>query len=148
VLLSARCSSAGALPAYWRETRIAPVCFLSRSWKSTPGILETANACGRSAQALKRSTTLLGVAGRLCGRPDFAHLGRQELIGLFSDYHFDISKITALGYAPHIDARAGLQSEIRRAGYPDARPQGHGIARARLRGCRRNKIGPFRVIER
>jgi nucleoside-diphosphate-sugar epimerase len=95
-----------------------------------------------------RIRPVIGVAGRLCGRPDFAHLGRQELIGLFSDYHFDISKITALGYAPHIDARAGLQSEIRRAGYPDARPQGHGIARARLRGCRRNKIGPFRVIER
>jgi nucleoside-diphosphate-sugar epimerase len=58
---------------------------------------------------------LIVVVGQLCGRPDFAHLRRQELIGLFSDYHFDISKITALGYAPRIDARAGLQSEVRRA---------------------------------
>lgn len=58
---------------------------------------------------------VINVLGRLCGRPDFAHLGRQELNGLFSDYHFDISKVTALGYAPRIDAHAGLQSELRRA---------------------------------
>ena len=62
-----------------------------------------------------RIRPLIGVVGRFCGRPDFAHLGRQELVGLFSDYHFDIAKITALGYAPRIDARAGLQSEIRRS---------------------------------
>lgn len=53
--------------------------------------------------------------GRLCGRSDFAHLGTQELTGLFSDYHFDISRITALGYASRIDARARIQSELRRA---------------------------------
>lgn len=57
---------------------------------------------------------LINVVGRLCGRPDFARLGTQELNGLFSDYHFDISKITTLGYTPRIDAHAGLQSELRR----------------------------------
>jgi nucleoside-diphosphate-sugar epimerase len=57
------------------------------------------------------------VVGRLWGRSELAHLRRQELIGVFSDYHFDISKIIALGYVPRIDARAGLQFELRgRAG--------------------------------
>ncbi|HEV2359072.1 MAG TPA: NAD-dependent epimerase/dehydratase family protein [bacterium] len=58
---------------------------------------------------------LINVVGRACGRPDFAHFGRQELDGLFSDYHFDISKIAALGYAARIAARAGLRSELQRS---------------------------------
>jgi len=56
---------------------------------------------------------LINIGGRLWRRPDLAHLGRQELNGVFSDYHFDISKITALGYAPRIDARTGLRCEVR-----------------------------------
>lgn len=56
---------------------------------------------------------LIKAAGRLWGRPELARLGRQELNGLFSDYHFDISKAAALGYTPCIDARAGLRSEVR-----------------------------------
>jgi dihydroflavonol-4-reductase len=58
----------------------------------------------------------INVAGRLWGPPELARLGRQELNGVFSDYHFDIAKVTALGYAPHIDARTGLQNEIRGGG--------------------------------
>jgi hypothetical protein len=60
-----------------------------------------------------RIRPLINVVGRLCGQPDFAHLGMQELNGFFSDYHFDISRITTLGYGPRIDAHAGLQSELR-----------------------------------
>jgi nucleoside-diphosphate-sugar epimerase len=56
----------------------------------------------------------INVVGRVCGNADFARLGVQELNGLFSDYHFDISRITTLGYAPRIDAHTGLQSELRR----------------------------------
>lgn len=61
-----------------------------------------------------RIRPLIVVAGRLCGRPDVARLGRQELVGLFSDYHFDVAKIAALGYVPRIGAAAGLRSEIQR----------------------------------
>ncbi len=64
-----------------------------------------------------RVRPLINVVGRLCGKPDFARLGMQELNGVFSDYHFDISKITTLGYTPRIDAHAGLQSELRRAAH-------------------------------
>ena len=56
---------------------------------------------------------LVSIVGRLLGMPELTRLGRQELNGLFSDYHFDISKIRALGYAPRIDARGGLADEIR-----------------------------------
>jgi nucleoside-diphosphate-sugar epimerase len=58
---------------------------------------------------------LINLLGRWWGRSDLAHLGMQELSGLFSDYHFDISKIAALGYAPRIGARTGLHSELRKA---------------------------------
>lgn len=60
-----------------------------------------------------RVRSSINAAGRLWGRPELARLGKQELTGLFSDYHFDISKIAALGYTPRIDARAGLRSEVR-----------------------------------
>jgi len=60
-----------------------------------------------------RVRSLIQAAGRVWGPPELARLGRQELKGLFSDYHFDISKVAALGYAPRIDARAGLRSEVR-----------------------------------
>jgi len=56
---------------------------------------------------------LANIVGRLRGLPELRRVGRQELNGLFSDYHFDISKITALGYAPRIDARGGLADELR-----------------------------------
>jgi nucleoside-diphosphate-sugar epimerase len=62
-----------------------------------------------------RLRPVINCVGRVCGRSDFAQLREQELHGLFSDYHFDISKIATLGYAPRIDARTGLQSELRRA---------------------------------
>jgi dihydroflavonol-4-reductase len=55
----------------------------------------------------------INMAGRFGGPPELARLGWQEFNGVFSDYHFDISKVTALGYAPRIDARIGLQNEIR-----------------------------------
>ncbi len=55
---------------------------------------------------------LINLLGRLWERPDLARLGMQELNGLFSDYHFEISKIAALGYAPRISARTGLRSEL------------------------------------
>lgn len=58
---------------------------------------------------------LINLLGRLWDLPDLAHLGMQELNGLFSDYHFDISKIVALGYAPRISARTGLVSEVQAA---------------------------------
>jgi dihydroflavonol-4-reductase len=58
---------------------------------------------------------LINLLGRWWGRSDLARLGMQELNGLFSDYHFDISRIAALGYAPRIQARTGLHCELRRA---------------------------------
>jgi hypothetical protein len=58
----------------------------------------------------------INIAGRLLGQPELARLDWQEMNGVFSDYHFSIAKITALGYAPRIDARTGLQNEIRRRG--------------------------------
>jgi hypothetical protein len=44
---------------------------------------------------------------------ELARLGWQELNGVFSDYHFDITKAKALGYTPGIDARTELPNEIR-----------------------------------
>jgi nucleoside-diphosphate-sugar epimerase len=58
---------------------------------------------------------LINLLGRLWSWQALAHLGMQELNGLFSDYHFDISKIAALGYAPRIGARTGLVSEFQAA---------------------------------
>lgn len=58
----------------------------------------------------------INMAGRLGGPPELTRLGWQELNGVFSDYHFDISKITALGYAPRIDMRTRLQHEIHARG--------------------------------
>jgi dihydroflavonol-4-reductase len=63
---------------------------------------------------------LITMVGRLGGPPELARLGRQELDGVFTDYHFDISKITLLGYVPRIDARTGLRNELR--GRADALP--------------------------
>jgi nucleoside-diphosphate-sugar epimerase len=57
---------------------------------------------------------LVNIVGRLWRQPELVRLGRQELNGAFSDYHFDISRITALGYAPRIELSAGLQTELRR----------------------------------
>jgi nucleoside-diphosphate-sugar epimerase len=55
----------------------------------------------------------INMAGRLWGPPELARLGWQELNGVFSDYHFDISKVTALGYVPRIDVRTALPHELR-----------------------------------
>jgi nucleoside-diphosphate-sugar epimerase len=52
---------------------------------------------------------VINTVGRLWRRPDLAQLRRQDLNGFFSDYHFDIARITALGYAPRIRARTGLR---------------------------------------
>ena len=60
-----------------------------------------------------RVRPLIRAAGGVWGWPELARLGTQELHGLFSDYHFDISKVAALGYAPRIDAGTGLQPEVR-----------------------------------
>ena len=56
----------------------------------------------------------ISFVGRLWGRSELARLGRQELEGLFSDDHFDISKIRVLGYAPQVEAREGLMREVHR----------------------------------
>ncbi|HEX4836003.1 MAG TPA: NAD-dependent epimerase/dehydratase family protein [bacterium] len=50
------------------------------------------------------------VAGQLAKMPQLANIRWQDLKVFFSDYHFDISKITALGYVPHIEAPHGLRS--------------------------------------
>jgi nucleoside-diphosphate-sugar epimerase len=59
------------------------------------------------------SAPLVQVAGRLARIPGLAHLRQRDVGVSFSDYHFDISKITALGFAPHIQACAGLRSVLR-----------------------------------
>lgn len=56
----------------------------------------------------------MNLAGRVWGQPELVRVKTQELTGLFSDYLFNISKITALGYAPRIDARGGLENALRR----------------------------------
>ncbi len=55
---------------------------------------------------------LIRIAGRLGRIPQFARLERRDVGVFFSDYHFDISKITALGFAPRIGARTGLPSVL------------------------------------
>jgi len=55
----------------------------------------------------------INVAGRLWGLRELARLDWQEMNGVFSDYHFDISKVAALGYVPRIDTRTALPHEIR-----------------------------------
>jgi nucleoside-diphosphate-sugar epimerase len=52
-------------------------------------------------------------AGQLGKMPELANIRWQDLKVFFSDYHFDIAKITALGYVPRIRASAGLRSVIR-----------------------------------
>ena len=54
----------------------------------------------------------INAIGRWWGRPDLALLRRQDINGFFSDYHFDISRMTALGYVPRIPARTGFQVEL------------------------------------
>jgi dihydroflavonol-4-reductase len=56
---------------------------------------------------------LIRLVGRLARIHQLARLERRDVGVFFSDYHFDISKITALGFAPRIRARAGLLSALR-----------------------------------
>ena len=56
------------------------------------------------------------IAGRLVNQRELAHLRREDLDAFFSDYHFDISKVTALGYAPRIGANTGLRSALTGSG--------------------------------
>lgn len=52
---------------------------------------------------------LINVVGRWGRRPDLAQLRKQDINGFFSDYHFDISSIMALGYRPCLQARTGFR---------------------------------------
>jgi nucleoside-diphosphate-sugar epimerase len=58
----------------------------------------------------------LRFAGRLGRIPDLAALRQRDLGEFFSDYHFDISKIAALGFAPRIPARMGLRAVLQELG--------------------------------
>jgi nucleoside-diphosphate-sugar epimerase len=55
---------------------------------------------------------VIRLAGRLGRIPQLARLERRDVGAFFSDYHFDISKITALGFAPRIRAHTGLRSVL------------------------------------
>jgi nucleoside-diphosphate-sugar epimerase len=55
---------------------------------------------------------MINAVGRWWGKPDLALLRRQDINGFFSDYHFDISRIRALGYTAHIRAPVGLRMEL------------------------------------
>ncbi len=59
---------------------------------------------------------LINTVGRWWSRSDLAQLRRQDMDGFFSDYHFDISKITALGYTPCMHARTAFRVELKRRG--------------------------------
>ncbi len=54
--------------------------------------------------------------GRLGRMPELARLRPRDVGVFFGDYHFDVAKLTALGFAPQVDARTGLQVAL--GGYP------------------------------
>lgn len=56
---------------------------------------------------------LIRVAGRLARIPEMAQLQQRDVGVFLSDYHFDIAKITALGYVPRIQTRAEFPSALR-----------------------------------
>lgn len=66
---------------------------------------------------------LLRVAGRLRRISELAALRQRDVSVYFSDFHFDTSKITALGFTPRIQAHVGLRSVLR-AYCPPPNPRG------------------------
>jgi len=63
----------------------------------------------RAARGIAPLVRAAGVVGRI---PQLAHIRQQDVAVFFGDYHYDISKIASLGFAPRIHARAGLQSVL------------------------------------
>lgn len=59
---------------------------------------------------------VINIIGRLGRMPELARLRPRDVGVFFGDYHFDIAKLTALGFAPQVDARTGLQVAL--GGYP------------------------------
>lgn len=55
---------------------------------------------------------VIRIIGRLGRMPELARLRPRDVGAFFSDYHFDIAKIAALGFAPQVDARTGLRSAL------------------------------------
>ncbi len=79
-----------------------------------------AEAAGRSpwCPALSRRTARFVLPGfRLLGRllkiPELARLRDQDLAVFFGDYHFDISRIVRLGFAPRVLAPDGVPACLR-----------------------------------
>jgi nucleoside-diphosphate-sugar epimerase len=60
-----------------------------------------------------RAVPLVRIAGRLGRIPEMASLRQRDVEVFLSDYHFDISKITALGYVPRHPARTEFPLALR-----------------------------------
>jgi len=53
------------------------------------------------------------IAGRLARIPEMASFRQRDVAVFLSDYHFDIAKITALGYVPRLQARTEFPLALR-----------------------------------
>ncbi|MHB8732677.1 MAG: NAD-dependent epimerase/dehydratase family protein [bacterium] len=61
----------------------------------------------------RRAVPWVRIAGRLARIPEMASLQPQDVDVFLCDYHFDIAKITALGYAPRHQAPTELPRVLR-----------------------------------
>jgi nucleoside-diphosphate-sugar epimerase len=79
-----------------------------------------AEACRRrpwrpsvSSRLAYRLVPWIRLAGRAARLPELARLAARDVPVFFGDYHFDISKIAALGFAPRVQTPTALPAALR-----------------------------------